>query len=81
MNGAIEVVGTSRVERADLRATVVTELHIVHGWCQLLLNNRVGGRTSSGEGDARAVVAMFFHLFLFFRLFFSCVSRIAQAGA
>ena len=28
------------------------------------------GRDSSGEGDIRAVIAMFFHLFLFFRLFF-----------
>jgi hypothetical protein len=38
MNGAIEVVGASGVEWADLHASVVTELHIAHGWCQLLLN-------------------------------------------
>ncbi len=33
MNGAIEMVGASGVERANLHATAVTELHIVHDWC------------------------------------------------
>src|SRR6266516_5299140 len=36
------------------------------------------GKTSSGDGKVLAVVVMLFHLFLFFRLFFSGVSSIAR---
>jgi hypothetical protein len=37
MGGAVEMVGASRVERANLHATVVTGLHIVYGWCHSLM--------------------------------------------
>ena len=37
MNGAIEVVGASRVEWDNLHAIVVTELHIVYSWCPSLI--------------------------------------------
>jgi hypothetical protein len=59
MDSAVEMMGASRIERANFHTTVVTELHIVHGWCPSLmcrLRSPIDPRSIVNDMESRVVV-------------------------